>query len=113
MPDMTDDELVAASGRSAEKVGFDAAVGGMWPGDIAKPNRCYETMTRVVCGEFVVRVWRTTAGLSTGPDVEVVAALQNRVSGDISKALDALPNVAAYEILNANGNGCVVYPDWH
>jgi hypothetical protein len=31
---------------------------------------------------------------------------------DIVKALDALPYIAAYEILDPLGNGGLVYPDW-
>lgn len=84
-------------------------------------NRIYESMTRAIGWEHIVRVWREEASFKSGPDEEIRRLLQNvrleRLKGSlevarISQVLDALPRIAAYEILNQDGDGVVVYPDW-
>jgi hypothetical protein len=78
-------------------------------------NRQYESMTKVVKGDLVVRVWRTEKSFTGGENHYIKAAL-DRVDEDyhcISIALDNLPNIAAYEILDKDGNGALVYPDWN
>lgn len=97
-----------------------------WPGDeaterVAKPNRVVEVMTRRVVGPYTIRVWsKVNADVhKIGPDNRVNRALSllHEFSGTkaIMDAIDRLgPElVAAYEILNHNGNGTVVYPDWN
>ncbi len=71
-------------------------------------------MTRVHVGEHTVRVWSTKDKLTSGPVPEVMALskLDDPTLTEISSALDALENVAAYEILDGLGNGALVYPDW-
>lgn len=90
--------------------------------DFIKPNRCYESMTRIKVGDYTVRVWMTETYLFNGPHPFIISALKTgalKALGKklpavhaIAKILDALNNVAAYEILDKNGNGCIVYPDW-
>lgn len=86
-------------------------------------QRVYESMTKVVLGpNLVVRVWCTEKSLfREGPRAMVYEALQPfrgayewpRDMENVAKALDALgSSVAAYEILDSNGNGIVVYNDW-
>ena len=79
-----------------------------------KPNRVHETMTRVLAGIYAVRVWRAVDKATQGPDREVAAAIRQAspTFAGLTAALDALTDVAAYEILDANGNGALVYPDW-
>lgn len=78
-------------------------------------NRQYESMTKVVKGDFVVRVWRTEQSFTTGDnaDIKVALALAEDDYRAISYILDDLPNIAAYEILDKEGNGALVYPDWN
>lgn len=78
-------------------------------------NRLYETMTRVVVGAFIVRVWRCAACLSVGPDIEVKQALTEIPMQDVATiagVLDGFTGIEAYEILDGDGNGALVYPDW-
>lgn len=78
-------------------------------------NRIYESMTRVVVGRYTVRVWRTESSFVLGPNYEVLQRLKGLVDMDremISSTLDALSDIAAYEILDEQGHGSIVYPDW-
>ena len=88
-------------------------------------NRVYESMTRVVMGQFTVRVWCIEKEISYegtfidyellkfGPRQEIMDAIAGLYTAqDISEALDKFPRVSAYEILDRNGNGAIVYPDW-
>lgn len=82
-----------------------------------KPNRLYESMTRVERGGLVIRVWREEEEFKPGPDQEIEAAIMAvplsppSLALKIAEALDKLPKIAAYEIL-VRGNGAIVYPDW-
>lgn len=78
-------------------------------------NRQYESMTKVVKGDLVVRVWRTEDKFTSGKnkDIQIAIALADTSYGAISESLDSLPNIAAYEILDKDGNGALVYPDWN
>jgi len=87
-------------------------------------NRQYESMTRVMVyraqHHFAVRVWRSTLAFTSGPDEEVVSTVKGvayhpkaeDMVEALSKAIDSLSGVAAYEILDGYGNGAIVYPDW-
>jgi hypothetical protein len=78
-------------------------------------NRQYESMTKVVKGDLVVRVWRTETSFTGGENDDIIVAI-NKTDEDyhaLSIALDSLPDIAAYEILDKNGNGALVYPDWN
>ncbi len=79
----------------------------------------YETMTRIIVGGFTVRVWCTSPTMKPGPDPDVLQALSPRFGQlrplsplEIASALNAMPQVAAYELVDASGNGGVVYTDW-
>jgi uncharacterized protein (DUF2141 family) len=78
-------------------------------------NRQYESMTKVVKGDLVVRVWRTETEFTSGNnyDIKQALVLASPNHNSISTVLDGLPNIAAYEILDKDGNGALVYPDWN
>ena len=83
-------------------------------------NREHESMTRVQRLECVVRVWCTETEWRPGPRPEIEGAIRRIVYyGDahdlarsIGKVLDEFEDVSAYEILDEQGNGAIVYPDW-
>ena len=75
-------------------------------------SKIYESMTRAVVGDFVVRVWKSESVPTYGPSKEITDALQGSPPDEIRKTLDAISGIAAYEILDANGNGLVTYFDW-
>lgn len=77
-------------------------------------NRQYETMTRIERGGWTIRVWRKTDQFTYGPDFEVQEAVNDAplFVSSIADAIDALPDIEAYEILDESGNGALVYPDW-
>jgi hypothetical protein len=84
-------------------------------------NRQYESMTRVPLTYWTVRVWCTEPCYRLGPSPEIAtavldAATKSKYTGDVpvdvALALDRIENVAAYEIVDLNGNGAVVYTDW-
>lgn len=79
-----------------------------WP----RKNRQYESMTRIIVDQWTVRVWFTEYELTHGPNYHVIAAVTSAPVGGIAEALDKISGVAAYEILDKDGNGAVVYPDW-
>ena len=78
--------------------------------------RIDEMMTKVRCGRYTIRTWTQVPSFRFGPDADVQVAL--RLLGDnperraITTALDAVPNMNAYELLDEDGNGALVYPDW-
>ena len=78
-------------------------------------NRQYESMTKVVKDRLIVRVWRTEQEFTTGNNSDIYSAvvLANDDPQSISEILDTFPNIAAYEILDKDGNGALVYPDWN
>lgn len=83
-------------------------------------NRQVEFMSRFQIGGLTVRVWSTSGQTVTmGPDPLVETAINDLGAispTTVAKALDKLHAdtgmVAAYEILDKDGNGVVVYPDW-
>lgn len=103
---------------SAELVGkvFDAMHAARSASKARRPNRQYEAMTRLVCGDFVVRVWTTTSKMVSGPDAYVVnqlLAVKDDTRDNLAACLDGIERIAAYEILDLYGNGSVIYPDWY
>jgi hypothetical protein len=89
-------------------------------------NRQYESMTRFVVAGLTIRVWCEEREFRAGPNQEVLRRLKDGLPSDahlralgatdrvylISRELDALPNVSAYEILDEQGHGAIIYPDW-
>lgn len=87
-------------------------------------NTIYETMTKVSLGHSTVRVWRSSAVIALGPDPEIQATIRNiqRLMFDthsvedtrlaILQKIASMPGVEAVEVLDPNGNGGLVYPDW-
>lgn len=78
-------------------------------------NRVYETMTQVHACGFKVRVWRAAAELVMGPEEDIFEKLSESVwkdADDIASEIEKFEGVAAYEIVDAHGNGVICYPDW-
>lgn len=96
-------------------------------------NRVYESMTRVPLVEYApavrrgwnpkilgcVRVWRSEASLeaAANPDRTDIFAAVESVGPDatplaIIAELEKLDRIAAIEVLDADGNGVLLYPDW-
>jgi len=75
-----------------------------------------ESMTKILTGSFVVRVWRSEKEVSNDYDNQdlVVRALSvEPVSREsLVEALSVMPRVAAIEVVNQYGNGVVAYVEW-
>ena len=101
------------------------------------PEQIYETMTKVKCGRFTVRVWRNCGKeFHMGPDMEIRKALLPQTildylstfSEETVEYSDYLKrwikpehilaitkekmDINAIEILDEIGNGGLYYPDW-
>lgn len=82
------------------------------------PNRIYETMTKVRTAKWTFRIWREEPAFKMGPDQEVVrivelVAVQYQNPELVVKAIEkSLPKINDIEILNNEGDGACVYPDW-
>lgn len=85
-----------------------------------KPNRCYESMSRLKIGLLTIRLWCTEDGPNCGfiGDAQKrLAALSPRLvdktsAAEMFEVIEAeFPNAAAIEIL-CDGSGSLVYPDW-
>ena len=81
------------------------------------PNRVYESMTRHYVGAYTVRVWRDEKSLEPGNNDDIRAALDyaplNATAPDLVALVEALPRVVAVEVLDDDGNGILLYPDWN
>lgn len=86
-------------------------------------SRVYESMTRARVGPFTVRVWKNENDFVFGPNRVVkreLGFLHQRsdrylvvqLPEQIKQILETIPGVNAYEILDAQGDGALVYPDW-
>lgn len=83
-------------------------------------NRVYESMTRVKSQGWTVRVWRDEPNLEAAiaPDNLDIERVVKGVSyrgfsvSNLIRELEALPCIAAIEVLDADGNGTLLYPDW-
>lgn len=81
-------------------------------------NRVVESMTRIRTSRWKVRVWRTEeAPYSWKWDNNDIINLGNRILSshtplEIGEMIEQLPRIAAYEILDRDECGVVVYPDW-
>ena len=85
------------------------------------PNRVCEQMVKVVADNMVFRVW-VTADQDFNVDTRPVKFLLNTFK--LSQAthenmrsilceIEKLDNIAAAEVLDNNGNGMLLYPDWN
>ena len=73
----------------------------------------YETLTKVLCCGWTVRVWRAAPDAAYGPDEEIRMALGEEAwhePSDIAEKLDSMSGITCYEILDDSGSGMVVYP---
>ncbi len=79
-------------------------------------NRVYESMTRVRVNGYAVRVWRDEPELAAGDNHDIVRALtfapRDAMAADLIRIVEMLPRVVAVEVLDADGNGILLYPDW-
>ena len=78
-----------------------------------------ESMTRVVLNEagLVVRVWREEAGvqdvyLVNNDIVEECRRHSNMGMAELAYQVASLPRVTAVEVVDADGNGVVLYATW-
>lgn len=87
-----------------------------------RPNRVLETMTRVEIDNFIVRVWRTSDRFNLGDsNIDIVDTINSFSAMPkttenmylLLSKIEELPNIAAAEILDKNGNGVLLYPDWN
>jgi hypothetical protein len=72
-------------------------------------------MTCVETNVGRVRVWReaNVFGERPGDDLEeVLAETSWKSMKDVAARIEDYAGVAAYEVVDADGNGWVVYPDW-
>lgn len=87
------------------------------------PNRCYESMTRFTVGGWRVRVWRAESEQNKITDEDLVEYANNLTSEIVERnfvvtrrilleRISAMPHVAAVEVTDGAGCGCLVYPDW-
>lgn len=83
------------------------------------PNRVYESMTKVRTPKWTFRVWRQEDKFTMGPDPAVVYCVQEvtRLYQDNPEKIvqtieTTLPRINDIEILNNEGDGACVYPDW-
>lgn len=89
----------------------------------------HESMTRLQIGRHTIRVWRTEESLlqALEPDnrdleqwaIDLTRALVLSDDGmpeltatRLYHELEKFPRIAAFEILDENLNGLVVYPEW-
>jgi len=75
-----------------------------------------ESMTKILVGSFIVRVWRSEKEVSNdynNHDLVVRALSVQPVSREsLVEALSVMPRVAAIEVVNQYGNGVVAYVEW-
>ncbi len=92
-----------------------------------QPNPIRESMTRVVVGGYTVRVWRDEPlegdleQSRTSVRLRIASAFHDAIRDQTNhaselrswiKRIAALDRVAAVELLDADGCGEIVYPDW-
>lgn len=97
--------------------------------EIRRGRRVIESMTRFTVFCWKIRVWREEASLAAKPDNadlekaawlawEDASKLHSRdplnvhVGNLLLLALEKLPRVNAVEVVDNNGNGHVLYPEW-
>lgn len=86
-----------------------------------RPNRCYESITKIQTMFHTVRVWRSEKDLfdaceadELGANADIVAAVKGKKSKrEICLAIEKLPRIAAIEVTDRQtGDGALLYPDW-
>jgi len=79
-------------------------------------NLLYESMTRIQWGAWTIRVWRQfeAGDVVDNGDIHEVVESEVRLAwaGDVVKRILKLDRVNAVELVDASGNGTVVYKDW-
>ena len=85
---------------------------------IKTKNRVVEMMYRRELKNFVVRHWSDIDTIDYDQLRAVLDDHSDDIPGslslsDIAEDVAALPGIAAVEVLDRDGNGIVVYPDWH
>jgi hypothetical protein len=79
-------------------------------------NRVVESMTRLTIGPYSVRIWRTEASMDSADNADLRDALRTvdpyLGPAHIAKVVESFERVAAIEVLDADGNGSILYPDW-
>jgi len=79
-------------------------------------NRQLESITKGTTERFTVRVWRTEDSLDGINNSDIQSEIKKchyyQTQQQVAEDLEKFPRVAAVEVLDTNGNGIVVYPDW-
>lgn len=80
-------------------------------------NKLYESMTKAVLNQhgWSMRVWRNESKFTSGPDPEVISTVINNFNRPpmiVAEEVAKLPRVEAVEVLDQDGNGSLIYPDW-
>jgi len=79
-------------------------------------NRQLESITKGTTERFTVRVWRTEDSLDGINNSDIQSEIKKchyyQTHQQVAEDLEKFPRVAAVEVLDTNGNGIVVYPDW-
>jgi len=85
------------------------------------PNRVCEQMVRFVADNLTIRVWITANqnfDVDTKPLRDLISTFKLTQSTQsnmrmIICEIEKLDNIAAAEVLDQNGNGLLLYPDWN
>ena len=87
---------------------------------LGRKNPQYETLTEVNTSAGKVRIWRTAKTLDEAKSFHHAAmqanirSITDRMPREQWEAtLMRMPNVACVAIVDADGNGVSIYPDWH
>lgn len=92
-------------------------------GHLIKPNRVYEVMTKMKVYGHNVRIWSSVEDLNhtalCREDLFEARALyehktwgQPTSQNEVAEHFSGLRNVAAVEVVDDNGQGVLIYPDW-
>lgn len=92
-----------------------------------EPNVQFESMSQFIIATFRVRIWRTEATLddavhiSRNKDLQAIAKDINmrwlsptpdQARSKIFNEFRHCERIAAIEVVDARGNGAIIYPDW-
>lgn len=87
-----------------------------------KKNRQYESMTKLKVLGYTVRLWREEPDPSEVDNSDIIRLgkelddgiyVQPPSAGWIAEMFSTVKRSAAVEVLNQDGNGVLIYPDWH
>jgi hypothetical protein len=78
-------------------------------------NKIIESMIKIVTKKFTIRVWRNVT-VNLYKDFNDIQKAVDGYRGDsqetLAEIIGRLSDVAAVEVLDKDGMGIVLYPDW-